>query len=134
MEICFQRQNISTSQIWSSANLEIFQNSTSTQERSVYNFQLRVEIWRFLKTPLQRQNDLFLISTIECKFGDFSKLHFNGRAICLSFFVWRGDLEIFKNSTSTPERFVYTFCCQVQIWRFFKTPLQWKNYIFVYNF
>jgi hypothetical protein len=30
-----------------------------------------VEIWTFLKTPVQRQNDLFLLSAVKCKFGDF---------------------------------------------------------------
>jgi hypothetical protein len=45
--------------------------------------------------------------------------------------VTSGDLEIFENSTSTPERFVCNFCCSVKIWRFFKTPLQRKNDLFI---
>jgi hypothetical protein len=47
--------------------------------------------------------------------------------------VTSGDLEIFENSISTPERFVFNFHYRVQIWRFFKTPLQMEER-FVYNF
>jgi hypothetical protein len=53
------------------------------EERFVYHFLCGGEIWRFSKTPLQRQNDLFILSAVKCKFGDFSKLHFNGRTTYL---------------------------------------------------
>jgi hypothetical protein len=111
--------------------LEIFENSTSTAERFVFNFYYRVQIWRFFKTPIPSKNDVFLISTIESKFGDFSKLHFNARTICLQFSVTSGDLEILENSTSAAERFVFNFSNPIQIWRFFKIPVLRKNDVFL---
>jgi hypothetical protein len=67
----------------SRGDLEIFQNSISRQEQFVFNFCCRVQIWRIFKIPVPRKNDVFLISTIEGKFGDFSKLHFKARTLCL---------------------------------------------------
>jgi hypothetical protein len=85
--------------VWSE-DLEIFENSTSTPERFVFTFCCQVQIWNFFKTPFPRKNYVFLISTIEGKFGDFSKLHFKARTLCL--FIIFGVKWSFRNFWKLP--------------------------------
>jgi hypothetical protein len=46
---------------------------------------VRVKIWRLFKTPLQRKNDLFIIFDVKWSFGDFWKLPAQARENIFNF-------------------------------------------------
>jgi hypothetical protein len=92
-----------------------------------------VQIWRFFKTPLQRKNHLVIFSVTSGDLEIFENSTSTPERFvcnfCCSVKIW----EIFQNSTSTQERFVYHFRCQMELWRFLETPCTSRENIFNFN-